>query len=79
MHDAHDLPALSVTYSVRMADASFGEGCDARLAGRPSSANPYHAEQRILRDAWKRGWKHIDSVWGVEANWPVRELVKVRA
>jgi hypothetical protein len=58
--------------------AIFNAGCDARLAGRPSSANPHAGG--IARDyfVWKLGWTDIDRFWGKWARWPVMRLPDVK-
>jgi hypothetical protein len=54
---------------------AFSQGCDARLTGRPYSANPHcSAAERGLRGAWQLGWEDVQRNWGVQARWPVRVL-----
>jgi ribosome modulation factor len=58
---------------------AFGEGADARLAGRPRSANPYPSSDRSLYDSWLAGWFEVDSRYGcnVRGRWGVRVLLPV--
>ncbi len=59
---------------------AFGRGADARLAGRPMDACPFHIDgERPLYESFRRGYKSAANEWAVDAKWPVRELVKVRA
>ena len=55
---------------------AFNRGSDARLAGRPLSANPYPATPEDGRQwqNWRYGWQHADASWGLDAKWPVKEL-----
>ncbi len=55
-----------------MAEA-FGEGCDARLEGRPLSELPL-GEGRDFVNYWKHGWLDVDRHWGLWASWPVPRL-----
>lgn len=43
----------------------FGAGCDARLAGKPASANPHRPyHDGGLWKEWRRGWEDVDLWWG---------------
>lgn len=42
---------------------AFNEGCDARLAGKPTSVNPYSIHF-LERRFWLRGWRDVDKNWG---------------
>lgn len=56
---------------------AFNEGCDARLAGHPLSANPYDfltAEAKT----WRDGWNHVDKYWGRDAGGKAPPLPPVR-
>lgn len=48
---------------------AFGEGCDARLAGLPLSANPYQSS--VGHREWQRGWKDVNDFWGGAGPWPL--------
>ena len=54
---------------------AFNAGSDARLAGRPSTANPYVEDG--LRDAWLKGWQHCEHFWGADAKRTARELPEI--
>jgi hypothetical protein len=41
---------------------AFNAGCDARLAGLPLTANPYHGDKG--GGAWSNGWLHVQKRWG---------------
>lgn len=43
---------------------AFNEGSDARIAGRPQSANPYPFTAQNPYRSWLRGWQHVDREWG---------------
>lgn len=60
------------TRYIQTNDEAFGCGCDARIAGRPRSGNPFTEEQ--LQRAWDRGWIDVDRHWGREAKWPILDL-----
>ncbi len=48
-------------------DRAFGEGSDARLAGKSIHCNPYDAETRAqLRRTWADGWSFTGRFWGTE-------------
>lgn len=61
-------------------DAAFGAGCDARLAGKSTSACPFkgdaEAEQRRV---WMRGWSHVQDQYGadVKGRWRYRPLPRI--
>lgn len=55
---------------------AFGEGSDARLAGKPLTACPYPPGDQM--NYWVLGWRHLAREWGLDAKWPVRELPRVR-
>lgn len=57
---------------------AFNVGSDARLRGASQSDNPYPWAEMDLRCAWRRGWHDVHVNWGLEALWPIRELVAVR-
>jgi len=57
-------------YAVRI----FGEGCDARLSGRPLASNPYGDDYGRV---WRKGWKHVNDFWGIDSRRPVKELPRV--
>lgn len=68
--------------SSSMVPKAFGDGADARLAGKPLSANPYTANvgrvDASLEAAWVRGWEDVAQFWGRnEHRRPVRELPPV--
>ena len=56
---------------------AFGEGCDARIAGRGRHmACPYRVEQeRDLYLQWRRGWLDVHHHW---ASWPIPGFVPLR-
>ncbi len=56
---------------------AFSQGCDARLAGRPSSDCPYGAGAAQYN--WLAGWRHVEYHWGedVHGRWQVRALPEV--
>lgn len=57
---------------------AFNAGCDARLAGKPLSANPYRrCDENDKNINWRMGWNHVDSWWGEDATWPYRCLPEV--
>lgn len=41
---------------------AFNQGSDTRLAGQPSSSNPYPSHA-IEYQYWSRGWHHCDRNW----------------
>jgi hypothetical protein len=43
----------------------FNSGSDARLAGKPETANPYPSDTP-MRIYWFRGWFHVDTFWGCD-------------
>ena len=53
----------------------FNAGCDARLAGRPMSENPYVGDSASM-SAWRQGWRNVAMSWGsgVVRRWPFRQL-----
>ncbi len=59
---------------------AWNAGCDARLAGRPVSANPYSRVlgTHVLSQAWREGWRHVEQFWGVDARKPVEPLREAR-
>jgi hypothetical protein len=73
-------PALGPDPELSSAHA-FGEGADARLAGRPVDANPYgQGAEKCLRVAWDSGWRHVHRSWGCDVGagwWAVRPLPRV--
>ena len=59
--------------------AAFNQGCDARLAGKRLTANPYLGEGQPagLANCWVRGWQDVDRHWGQEAKGEVKRLRRV--
>lgn len=56
---------------------AFGAGSDARIAGRPPSANPFPREDWLYFQ-WRKGWRHADAEWGLDARRPVAALPEAR-
>ncbi len=60
---------------------AFGAGSDARLAGRPLSANPYgRGQEDNEHKGWQAGWVSVDSSWAshpIRGRWTVRPLLEV--
>lgn len=56
---------------------AFNAGADARILGRPLTANPYRDES--LSRQWQAGWRHCNAYYArdVEGRWPVRRLPRV--
>lgn len=55
---------------------AFGEGCDARLAGRPVGACPY-ASDTARGVAWRAGWQDVHAWYASEAKratWRLRPV-----
>ena len=59
---------------------AFGEGCEARLAGVPLSANPHPCTRPTNQDYfyWRLGWLDVEHHWGEAAKWPVKKLPEVK-
>jgi len=55
--------------------SAFGEGCDARIAGKTAKANPY--ESGNLRKSWQHGWQDVAYNWAKMARWPYMKLPPV--
>ena len=54
---------------------AFNAGSDARLAGRSINANPHDSvTDASVYAAWRRGYIHVNTSWGLGAKWPVRPL-----
>ncbi len=45
-------------------DMAFNLGCDARIAGEPRSTVPFSWARKPEREAWYRGWNHVNREWG---------------
>jgi ribosome modulation factor len=56
---------------------AFNRGCDARLAGRPISSDPYESPE--LSEYWRLGWMNVAMACGREARWPITPLPPVEA
>ncbi len=60
---------------------AFSAGSDARLAGRPLTANPYgRGSEDNEHKGWQAGWVSVDSSWGshpIHGRWTVRPLLDV--
>ncbi len=61
--------------------AAFNSGSDARLAGRPLSANPYgRGAEDNEHKGWAAGWASVDEGWAshpIRGRWTVRPLLEV--
>lgn len=55
---------------------AFGEGSDARLAGRPASSNPYPTSG-AEHYSWMWGWEDVAGHWGEATRSWVRPLPPV--
>lgn len=52
---------------------AFSQGCDARLAGQPKSANPYSSTtHHSLYHHWRMGWQDLNDWWGKHNRWARR-------
>ncbi len=60
---------------------AFSAGSDARLAGRPLSANPYgRGSEDNEHKGWAAGWTDVDKAYGqhpIRGRWAVRPLLEV--
>jgi hypothetical protein len=56
--------------------ATFGAGCDARLAGQPLHSCPHEASSVQARQ-WEAGWKDVDKHWGTDTRRPINPLPPV--
>lgn len=57
---------------------AFGQGSNARIAGRPLTANPHAWSEMAARKAWSEGWLHCEAMWGIAAVRCVRPLPPVK-
>lgn len=46
---------------------AFNRGADSRLNGEPLSSNPYTGRDGELHAQWRKGWKHANLQWGIDA------------
>lgn len=62
---------------------AFNEGCQARLDGKPASANPYNSCAGTIEDSkhcgWHSGWLSVDHDWGrdVGGRWRTKSLPRI--
>jgi len=63
-----------------MAAVAFNRGIDVRVAGQPTTENPYRDDMDGLHSAWNRGWREAEKYYGVDnRRRSIRRLPEVRA